>query len=215
MKVEDWGCIDYEEAFLKQKERALEVYKQEVEETLVFCSHNPVVTLGRSSNVDDIKTWKGTVVQTNRGGRATYHGPGQMVIYPIIDLRVENRSGLKPRHIMSYLELLERTTLGTLSFFDIPNELKESVDFDEKGKKLLNRGIWSSGYKVASIGIAVSRWVSFHGIAINLFKDDLAFQGINPCGYETQTMKSLEGLGFKVDRAEFLDKWKELFLKEL
>ena len=85
-EVEDWGEIPYQEAFEKQKQYVEELIAGTREETIVFCSHPPVVTLGRGTKPDDVFAWQGETVEVNRGGRATYHGPNQVVMYPIVDL---------------------------------------------------------------------------------------------------------------------------------
>ncbi|MEO0337323.1 MAG: octanoyltransferase, partial [Pseudomonadota bacterium] len=86
LEFQEWGLIDYEEAAERQLLLLEKVAAGELPDQVVFCWHPPVVTLGRSSLPSDLQGWKGQVVETSRGGRATYHGPEQLVIYPIIDL---------------------------------------------------------------------------------------------------------------------------------
>lgn len=175
MIVEDWGLIDYKSAQNKQHQYVEELLKGLRPETLVFCSHPPVVTLGKKTILDDIKGWSGEVVETKRGGQATYHGPGQIIVYPIIQLAKRNKD------IYLYLRQLERALILTLKEFNL-----ESSGNPE------NTGVWISDRKIASIGVAVKRWVTYHGMAINIKRDRGAFQGINPCGMSHNIMTCFE-----------------------
>lgn len=189
----DQGLISYDKALLFQEELVEKRYRQGIPDTVIFCSHPPVVTLGRSTQAEDVQEWQGDIVHVSRGGRATYHGPGQRIIYPILDLRQEGRRHIRPKDIMSYLETFERAVLETLKEVGLEGvHLKEDVTWDDQGKKLLNRGIWVADKKVAAFGIAVRKWVSYHGCAINLMRDASSFQGIHPCGYSANAVGYLE-----------------------
>jgi lipoate-protein ligase B len=155
-------------------------------EKIVVCSHPPVVTLGRGTKKEDVFGWKGDIFEVQRGGRATYHGPGQLVAYPILDLN------LRGRDLHRYFRLLEGSIVGALKEFGLESEGRESAT-----------GVWIGDRKIASLGIAVKKWVSYHGLAINLEKDPMAFQGINPCGFSTSTMVSLRELRPEYDRGQF------------
>ncbi|MCO5113067.1 MAG: lipoyl(octanoyl) transferase LipB [Bdellovibrionaceae bacterium] len=189
----DQGLISYDKALLFQEELVEKRHQHEVPDTVIFCSHPPVVTLGRSTQAQDVQEWQGDVVHVSRGGRATYHGPGQRIIYPIIDLRQEGRKKIRPKDVMSYLETFELAVLETLKEVGLSDvHLKEDVTWDEQGKKLLNRGIWIADKKVAAFGIAVRKWITYHGCAINLTRDAASFQGIQPCGYSTNAVGYIE-----------------------
>lgn len=157
---------------LEQKKSKEEVFSHE---TLISCSHHPIVTLGRKSAPGDLCGWDGEVVEVSRGGKATYHGPGQLIIYPIISL------SHRANDVGRYLRSLEKVVVEALEIFG----LKAYGDKD-------STGVWIEGRKIASIGIAIKKWVTYHGIAINLRRDPLAFKGINPCGFSTEMMTSLE-----------------------
>ncbi len=199
----DLKNLDYLAALKKQQDLVQEIKNKTKNNHILFVTHPSVVTLGRSSQASDLKGWAGEVHEVSRGGRATYHGPGQLVIYPIIDLN-QNYKKFKSKDVMAYLKILEQLLMETFLEFDIQFELKETVSFDDVGKKLLNRGLWFEGAKVVSIGIAIKHWITYHGAAINLFNDPEAFTGISPCGYKTQDMKSLESLGHFLDREELI-----------
>lgn len=189
LKVIDWGLIDYRQA-LTQQEALVEEVSETKKGFLVTCSHPPVVTLGRKSTPEDLVGWSGETIETSRGGRATYHGPSQLVIYPILPIK----------DVHAYLRSLETAIVKALN--EIGVQGKTSVEqAPGKSEDLNNTGVWVEGKKIASIGIAIRKWVSFHGLALNVDHDPEAFKGINPCGFSQSTMTSVETvLGRKVDR---------------
>lgn len=196
--VEDWGLISYDEAFAKQKLYVEEVLNGTRRETIVFCHHPPVVTLGRGTREGDVFAWRGDTVEVNRGGRATFHGPNQVVMYPIIDL-----GGVSPSYIPKkvadkdlhdYMRRLEESAILTIRDYEVEAEghtKQQGVGDTEESEAT---GVWVGDRKLASIGIAVKKWITHHGIAINILKDETAFQGINPCGFRTNQMVSLQEL---------------------
>jgi lipoyl(octanoyl) transferase len=192
--VENWGLIGYQEAFAKQQQYVDEILTGERGETLVFCHHPPVVTLGRGTREDDVFAWTGETVQVNRGGRATYHGPNQVVFYPLIDLGGNTGAFIAKavRSLHAYMRLLEDTVILTLKNYGVEaqgHSLQIPVGELEPSEAT---GVWIGSQKIASIGIASKKWVTSHGVAVNLFKDEQAFQGIHPCGFQSQTMTSLQ-----------------------
>jgi lipoyl(octanoyl) transferase len=210
IQFEHWGEIEYKTSLKQQLDLLQKVDSGEVENTVVFCSHPSVVTLGRASKDSDIINWQGQIESVQRGGRATYHGPGQLVIYPIIDLK--NVDFIQQQDIGAYLRFLEEAVISAFQKMGIEAYQKQEELLDESGKKLLMTGVWVKNYKVASIGIAIKNWVSYHGIAINFLKDPLAFQGISPCGFQKSPMKSLEEIyDACLDQLEFIDFFKQGF----
>jgi lipoate-protein ligase B len=142
------------------------------------------------------------IYHVERGGDVTYHGPGQLVVYPILDLK-----GYGYR-LIRYVDQLEAVILRTLK------------DFGMEGKKdSLNRGVWVNGEKVASVGVTIKRWVSFHGLALNYGTDLSYFDLIHPCGLVGKKMTSMEKiLGGKVPRESLIERirfhFKEIFLRD-
>lgn len=204
MIFEDWGLIPYQEALNKQLVYVdLLTRNPEHPGFLVFCTHPPVVTVGRQTEASDVFSWTGELVEISRGGRATYHGPSQLVIYPILNLK-NPRAGRGPQEIRGYLRALEQAIVLSLKEFGIEaigrtpqKKSTEKAETDETG-------VWVGSQKVASLGIAVKNWISFHGAAINLSYDPKAFQGLNPCGFKSETMVSVETLfGQQIDRNQF------------
>lgn len=203
MEVCHWGLTPYKEALEKQLQQVEEVYRYPEDlsaEKLFFCSHPPVVTLGKKAEAHDVLGWTGDVVPVQRGGRATYHGPGQVVVYPILHL------GFRGQDLYRYLRLLEKAIIFSLKHFDLEaydsEVFKQRSLHDHHDKSLT--GVWVGERKIASLGVAVKRWVSYHGLAINLENDPLAFKGISPCGFSADTMVSVEELkGEKINRQQF------------
>lgn len=171
MDVQDLGIASYEDALEHQHLLLEKRIKGEVPDTLIMVEHPPVVTLGRTSqtssilNRDFFDVRAIPVVETRRGGKITYHAPGQLVIYPIIDLRE------KRRDVSFFIDFLERVVVESLNTLGIP-----AANFPEK------RGVWLGDKKIAFIGIAVKRWVTYHGVAININNDVTPFSYMNPCG---------------------------------
>lgn len=209
-KVEhiDLGLVEYHEAFLFQERKLKERQKNEIEDTLIFCQHPSVVTLGRASKKEDLLDWSGETIETNRGGRATYHGPGQIVVYPIVGLKNNSNINIVEQDVRAFLEAIENAVVKVLRSYDLDAKTL-SLKPLEPGQ--LNRGIWVGDKKVASIGIAVKRWVSMHGVALNFLKDEKAFKGIHACGFDSQTYSSLEELGVQVTYEELKVKLIEAF----
>ena len=201
MIFEDWGLIDYETALKKQIEYVEIVFTSENHPGfLIFCTHPAVVTVGRQTAPNDLFAWSGKVIEVSRGGRATYHGPSQIVAYPIVNIK-HARKDRGPQEVRGFLRALENAIVLTLKKYSISAHGKTT----EKSESALeDTGVWVVDKKVASCGIAVKKWITFHGAAINFSEDPMAFFGINPCGYKSETMTSLEKLlNHKIDIEQF------------
>ena len=191
----DWGRTRYEAAWRAQDELVARRIAKEIGDTLVFTEHEPVYTIGLRSGAEQHIVWDPThlaresieVVKTNRGGDITYHGPGQIVGYPIISIASH-------KDLHEYLRLLEQVMLTPVGVLGLVATRRE-------GKT----GIWLGKRKVAAIGVAVRRWVTYHGFALNVNANLAHFQGIVPCGISADegTVTSLQAeLGRKLDMAE-------------
>jgi lipoyl(octanoyl) transferase len=210
VRVEDWGLVEYGLAVERQLGAVEEVASGE-EERLVLCSHPPVVTLGRAATAADLTGWRGATHESSRGGRATYHGPNQIVIYPIADLRRE-RQGFAARDVHAYLRALEAATVEGLHRLGLADAEARTT---RQGELSLT-GVWIGEHKIASIGIAVRKWTTYHGVAVNLTEDPTAFSGIRPCGFAAGVMTSLEReLGRRPDVAACRDVLGAAFLQRL
>lgn len=200
MEIQDWGLIDYFESNKRQLELVERVHAENLPGIIVFCTHPEIVTLGRSTEEGDVFSWDGPVAEISRGGRATYHGPSQLVIYPIINLKHESRPANEQQNVAGHLRKLENGIINWLSSLSVKAEGK-TLDLenrkpqqDYKGNAVEETGVWVDGRKVASLGIAVKKWVTYHGAAINVFADKAAFRGMHPCGFSQSVMVSVEDL---------------------
>ena len=212
LTLENWGEIPYKKALQRQWARVEQLQgsfspsptkQRQKQRHLIFCSHPPVVTLGRGTQKEHLTSWEGEKVKVERGGSATYHGPGQVVVYPIMDLRQPSQ-WRKAKDILSYLRHLEQAVVESLQHFDLTTAQGKNEPPLSQGRKPLDTGVWIGNKKIASLGIAVRRWITFHGLAINLYKDPQAFKGIQPCGINPSRMVSLEDLlGYRLSRASF------------
>lgn len=208
LKFEDWGLIEYEEALERQLERVDQVSKSQSENFgfLVFCTHPAIVTLGRKTQPGDVFGWQGPVKEISRGGRATYHGPSQLVVYPILQVK----------DIGKYLRVFENAIIAVLHTYgvDAAGRTFQKKSPTEDGAE--ETGVWVGNQKIASLGIGVKKWVAYHGAAINLDEDPDAFTGMKPCGFPKETMISLEKLvGRPIHRMDFSEKLKKSLLENL
>jgi lipoyl(octanoyl) transferase len=167
------GQVPYREAWDLQRSLAGAVSQGAIPDTILFLEHPPVVTLGRRTDDGELHIPDGApvdVVETDRGGKSTYHAPGQLVCYPILDL---NRHG---RDVKKYVRDLEEALIRTVGAFDISGERIEGLT-----------GVWLTRppRKIASIGVHVSRWITTHGYALNVDLDPAPFtEWITACGLE-------------------------------
>jgi len=184
MKIEWLGRIDYQTG-LRIQEQRVESCLSKGTETVILLEHEPVYTIGRlpdKSSLRNASRLPYPVFETNRGGQATYHGPGQLVGYPIVDLCIRGRD------LHHYLRKLENLLIDLLADFGL-----EGVRIDGK------TGVWIQDRKIASIGVGVRKWVTMHGFALNVASDLSGFQNITPCGLSGVTMTSISGeLGTEV-----------------
>lgn len=220
--VLNWGKISYKEAWEKQQvlfqgiidSKMKNRNAEDPEPTsnyLIFCEHPHVYTLGKSGDLNHLLLDKEKLEEknisfykTNRGGDITYHGPGQMVVYPILDL--ENFF----TDIHKYLRLLEETIIDTLKVFNI-----------EAGRSKGETGVWIAPdtfnpRKICAMGVRCSRWVSMHGLALNVNTDLDLFNYIIPCGIQNKGVTSIKkelGKDVKLSEVEknFLIHFKKLF----
>jgi lipoate-protein ligase B len=186
-RIIDLGTRDYAEAWRVQQELLVARQRDEIPDTLVLVQHPHVLTLGRGARRENLLAPADMqVFEVERGGDVTYHGPGQLCGYPILYLR----EGEHDVHL--YLRHLEEAIIRALAEFTI-----------EGGRRPGLTGVWVGPHKLASLGVAVRRWVTLHGFALNVCTDIERFSAINPCGLPASTMGSMTGvLGRPVTVAE-------------
>ena len=196
-RVENWGLISYEKALkhqnqlfekiirVKLKNRVKELSNETLFLTpnyLIFCQHPSVYTLGKNGDktnllIESVDLKRNCIdfYQTNRGGDITYHGPGQLIVYPIIDL--ENFF----KDIHYYLRLLEEVVIETIAQYSITAGRIDKLT-----------GVWINQKKICAMGIKISRWVTMHGLALNVNTNLTYFDYIIPCGINNRSVTSLE-----------------------
>ncbi len=191
----DWGRTRYADAWKQQDELVARRITGEIGDTLVLTEHDPVYTIGLRGGAEGNLVWQGDqltregieVVKTNRGGDITYHGPGQIVGYPIVSLTAR-------KDLHAYLRFLEQVLINSLGTLGLAAARRP-------GKT----GIWLGPRKIAALGVAVRRWVAYHGFALNVNANLAHFGGIVPCGIASTdgTVTSLQAeLGREFDLAE-------------
>ena len=175
LKIVDLGLVDFKDAWVKQKELFQDVLAGNLEKALVICRHQPVITLGRSAkkvNIlvsrEDLKSKGIAIYEVERGGDVTYHGPGQLTIYPIFNLNHMKKD------IHWFLRYLEGLIIRGLNDFGVKGQRRRGLT-----------GVWVKERKIAAIGIAIKNWISFYGLSVNIKQDDLTnFSLIRPCGLD-------------------------------
>jgi lipoate-protein ligase B len=176
-RVIDLGTREFGEVWALQRELVAARQKDEIPDTLLFVEHPHVITAGRSAHRENLlATDDLPIFEIERGGDVTYHGPGQLVGYPIFLLRPEEHD------LHRYLRNLEEALIRGLRGFGLAGERKPAWT-----------GVWTEGgrRKLASIGVAVKRWVTLHGFALNVSTDLARFSAINPCGLDAAVMGSM------------------------
>ena len=202
----DLGLIDYQKAWDLQHDLWLRRVKGELPNLLLLLEHPHVITLGRRGNrshlivsPETLEAMKIPVIHVERGGDITYHGPGQIVVYPILDLKDYGY------RLVRYVDQLEELVLRVLKDFGIEGRRDPS-----------NRGVWVDKDKIASVGVAIKQGVSFHGVALNYETDLKYFDLIHPCGLEGKKMTMMSKiLGAKISRDRLCERicfhFKEIF----
>lgn len=182
-QIEDFGLTDYETVWHMQKNRVQQRLAGEIPDTLMLGEHPPVITLGRGSHAENLLNPTIPVLEIERGGDVTYHGPGQLIAYPIFLLQEGQRD------LHRYLRNLEEVIILTLANFGLEGTRNPGWTGawakSPQGRQLL---------KIASIGVAVKKWATYHGIALNVNTDLAHFRQINPCGLESHVMTSMQAL---------------------
>jgi lipoate-protein ligase B len=196
----DLGVVDFQDAYVMQKK----LWQQACEDAcqrLIICEHPAVFTLGKIAqerfllvNAEDLRHQHIALVRTDRGGEVTFHGPGQLVIYPIFHLEPYGKD------LKIFLEKLEEVVIDLLRYFGI-------VANRQKGFT----GVWVKEKKIASVGIGVKKWVSFHGIGLNVNTDLSFFSMIKPCGLDVAMTSMANETGSPLAMARVKEKIVEVF----
>ncbi len=200
------GFIGYSDAYYLQRDLRRQRFNGETTDTLLLLEHAPTITIGKSGKLRNVLASQAQLAKqgvslffVDRGGDVTYHGPGQLVAYPIIDLRKRGIDAHK------YVHDLEEVIIGTLNDFCI-----------KSCRDVTHAGIWVKNEEIATIGIGLKRWVSMHGVALNVNINLQQFSLINPCGFTNRKATSMSSLlsqdiPMKEVIKKFLDHFSEVF----
>ena len=176
----DLGKSHYNDAWKLQKRLQSQRISGQIDDQLLLVEHFPVYTLGKNTPREHLLTKESdniSIIQTDRGGDITFHGPGQLVGYPILDLNQYKRS------ITWYMRELEQLIIDVLKEYDINAERKKGLT-----------GVWVKGKKIAALGVRISKWVTMHGFSLNINPDLKYYQGIIPCGIKDYGVTSMADL---------------------
>ena len=172
--------VNYFDAINILESRLKDLYENNEQELIWTLEHNEVFTAGTSYKENEIIDKSINILETNRGGKITYHGPGQLICYFVLDLR-------KKKDIRKFITIIEKTIIQTLKFYKIET-------FPDKN----NIGIWhkynNEDKKIAAIGIRVSKWIAYHGFAININNDLENYKKIIPCGISDKGVTNLKNI---------------------
>ena len=193
--------IKYEDAIKLMEHRLLDINENKSEELIWILEHDHLYTAGTSYKEEEIIDKSIKILKTNRGGKITYHGPGQLVCYFVLDLKKRKKD------IRKFISLIEKTIIETLQFYNVKT-------FADKN----NIGIWHNNKseikKVAAIGIRVSKWIAYHGFSININNDLKKYEAIIPCGIKGKGVTNLNEINNQ-DYKNLDDKIIENFLSNL
>lgn len=204
MEIVRLGLIDYQKAYDLQKNMLEQRISGQAPDTLIFTEHPVVITIGRNGARKNIlapdvqlKEMGVEVIEIERGGDVTVHCPGQMVCYPIVDLK-EHKCDLH-----WYMKVIEQTVIELLAKYGIDSLRKEGFT-----------GVWlAGGEKIASIGVGARSWVTFHGVSLNVNTDMACFSLVRSCGIDGVKMGSMQSvLGKQVDMEEIIDCFSDIFV---
>jgi lipoyl(octanoyl) transferase len=193
--------VIYEDAKKMMEERLLNVDQNKSNELIWTLEHPDIYTAGTSYNESDILDKSIKILETNRGGKITYHGPGQLICYFVIDLKKRKKD------IRNFITIIEKTIIDTLQFFNIKT-------FSDKE----NIGIWykdnEQTKKVAAIGVRISKWIAYHGFSININNNLDKYKAIIPCGIKDKGVTNLKQIKDQ-DYKELDKKLVEIFISNL
>ena len=195
------GKVEYSSAWNLQKKIHDLVKSNELGDIVLFLEHNHVYTLGKNADSNyilDRYQDKIDIIQTDRGGQVTYHGPGQLIGYPIINLNKYRKS------VSWYMRTLEKIIIKTLGKYAIDATTKENLT-----------GVWVNDEKICAMGVRLSKWVTMHGFALNLNPDMKYYDGMIPCGIQEYGITSLfEFLNKEIDTFEVMNYLANFFINE-
>lgn len=200
--------INYKEAVLFMESKVRDISENHSKELLWFLSHNHIFTQGTSASDDEILNSDIIeVLKTNRGGKTTYHGPGQRIVYFMLNLNN------KKKDIRKFISVIENSVIDFLKNYNV-----EARAFkDRVGIWVIknNKMTFDKEKKISAIGLRVKKWITYHGMSFNINPDLKYYNSIHSCGLKEYKNTSLNELGIKIDQKEFDEGFKKIFLNKL
>ena len=200
--------INYKEAVLFMESKVRDIIENHSKELLWFLSHNHIFTQGTSASDDEILNSDVIeVLKTNRGGKTTYHGPGQRIVYFMLNLNN------KKKDIRKFISVIENSVIDFLKNYNV-----EARAFkDRVGIWVIknNKMTFDKEKKISAIGLRVKKWITYHGMSFNINPDLKYYNSIHSCGLKEYANTSLNELGIKIDQKEFDEGFKKIFLNKL
>ena len=198
------GLSDYQNIIDYMENHVNMIASNQAEEKVILTEHNHVITSGTSHSQEELKfNTEIPIVKTGRGGKFTYHGPGQRVVYPIFDLKKQ----IWDKDLKKYLNFLHLWIISTLEELGIEAHTRD--DYIGVWTKIKNKD-----YKIAAIGIRARKWIVFHGFAINIFPDLKMFDSFVPCGISDLGVTSVKELGVDISFEKFDEILKKQYYKQ-
>ena len=200
--------INYDDAVKFMESRVEGINNNQLKELLWFLSHNHIFTQGTSAKEDEILNSNViNVIKTNRGGKTTYHGPGQRVVYFMLNLNN------KKKDIRKFISIIEESVISFLKKYNIEaRAFKDRVGiWVVKNNKIT----FNKEKKIGAIGLRVKKWITYHGMSFNINPDLRYYDYIHPCGLKEYENTSMEELGIKLDQSEFDEFFKNIFIDKL
>ncbi len=200
--------VNYEEAVMYMESRVDSIINNKSEELIWFLNHNHIFTQGTSASKEEILNSDIIdVIKSNRGGKTTYHGPGQRIVYFMLNLNNKNKD------IRKFITIIENSLISFLENYNI-----EAQTFKDRV------GVWvtksnnisfDKEKKIGAIGLRIKKWITYHGLSFNINPDLKYYNYINSCGLKEYKNTSMEELGIKLEQSEFDNKFKKIFLEKL
>ena len=203
-----YDLVDYEASVKFMQLRVKEISRNLQKELIWFLNHDHIYTKGTSANENEIlKTNEIKIVKTNRGGKTTYHGPGQRIVYFMIDLNS------KKKDIRKFITIIEQSLIDFLRKYKInATTFKDRVGIWVTGK---DGQTFDKEEKIGAIGLRLQKWITYHGLSFNIKPDMTNYEYINACGLENFKNTSLFELGINLDEECFDNEYSKIFLKNL
>ena len=200
--------INYEDAVMYMESRVDSISRNQSQELIWFLSHNHLFTQGTSASEYEILNSNIIkIIKTNRGGKTTYHGPGQRIVYFMLNLNNKNKD------IRKFISIIENSLISFLAHYNV--EAKAFKDRVGIWVTKSNNITFDKEKKIGAIGLRIKKWITYHGLSFNINPDLKYYNYIHSCGLKEYQNTSMEELGIKLEQSEFDTKFKKIFIEKL